>query len=88
MQRTLIVTAVVALAVVAMFYVLLESSSQPTHLHFSTRDGALKGIVYYSTEKPERPADHSCDEKFAEMPEYLYETHVGRWREKYGGGVQ
>ena len=88
MQRTLIITAIVVLAVAGMFYVLLQSSAQPTHIHFTTRDGALTGIVYYSTEKPERPADHSCDEQFAEMPKYLYETHVGRWKKKYGGGAQ
>lgn len=87
MQKTLIVAAIVVLAVAAMFYVLLESSSKPTHIHFTTRDGALKAIVYYSTQKPQMPREHSCDEQFAEMPEYLYQTHVDRWREKYGGGT-
>ena len=85
MKKGLIVTASVLLAMGILFYVLIANSERSTHLHFTTREGAFKNVVYYSDKPPELPSQHTCDGKFAEMRDDLYETHLKLWREKYGG---
>ncbi len=84
MKKALLVTASVLLAVGIMFWVLIANSNRPTHLHFSTRGGVLKNVVYYSPNPPESPFQHDCDGRFAEMRDDLYETHQQLWQEKYG----
>ncbi len=84
MKKALLVTASVLLAVVIMFWVLIANSNRPTHIHFSTRGGVLKNVVYYSPNPPESPFQHDCDGRFTEMRDDLYETHQQLWQEKYG----
>jgi len=67
MKKALLVTASVFLAVGIMFYVLIANSNRPNHIHFSTRGGVLKNVVYYSANPPETPAQHDCDGQFTEM---------------------
>ncbi len=84
MKKALLVTASVLLAVGIMFYVLIANSNRPTHIHFTTRGGAFKNVVYYSTKPPENAPQHDCDGQFTEMRDDLYETHQQLWQEKYG----
>ena len=84
MRKALVVTASVLLAVGIMFYVLIANSNRPNHIHFSTRGGVLKNVVYYSANPPETPAQHDCDGQFTEMRDDLYPTHQQLWQEKYG----
>jgi hypothetical protein len=84
MKKALLVTASVLLAVGIMFYVLIANSDRSTHIHFSTRGGVLKNVVYYSTNSPETASQHDCDGQFVEMRDDLYGTHQQLWREKYG----
>ncbi len=84
MKKALLVTASVLLAVGIMFYVLIANSDRSTHIHFSTRGGVLKNVVYYSANPPETPSQHDCDGRFVEMRDDLYETHQQLWQENYG----
>lgn len=85
MKKGLIITASVLLAMGILFYILIANSERSTHLHFTTRGGVFKNVVYYSAKPPEIASQHTCDGKFAEMRDDLYETHRKLWREKYGG---
>ncbi len=85
MKKALVVTACVLLAVGIMFYVLIANSNRSTHIHFSTRGGVFKNVVYYSAKPPENASQHDCDDQFTEMRDDLYETHQQLWQEKYGG---
>ena len=85
MKRALLGAAAVLLAAGAMFYVLISNQERATHMHFTNRGGALRNVVYYSDTPPETAALHTCDGKFADMREDLYETHLKLWLEKYGG---
>ncbi len=84
MKKALLVTASVLLAVGIMFYVLITNTDRSTHIHFSTRGGVLKNVVYYSANRPETASRHACDGEFTEMRDDLYETHQRLWQEKYG----
>ncbi len=84
MKKALLVTALVLLAVGIMFYMLIANSNRSTHIHFSTRGGVLKNVVYYSANPSEAPSQHDCDGRFVEMRDDLYETHQQLWQEKYG----
>ena len=83
MQRGLVITAIVILGMVVLFYMLIANSEHPTHIHFTTRQGAFKNIVYYSSNPVEIPSQHTCDGKFVEMRDDLYETHLKLWKDKY-----
>ncbi len=85
MKNGLIITASVLLVMGVLFYVLIANAERSTHLHFTTRGGVFKNVVYYSTRSPEIASQHTCDGKFAEMRDDLYGTHLKLWREKYGG---
>ncbi len=85
MKKGLIITASILVTMGILFYVLIAKSERSTHLHFTTREAAFKNVVYYSAKPPEFPSQHTCDGKFAEMRDDLYETHLKLWREKYGG---
>ncbi len=84
MKKALLITASLLLAVGIMFYVLIANSDRSTHIHFSTRGGVLKNVVYYSANPPETPSQHDCDGRFVEMRDDLYETHQQLWQENYG----
>lgn len=84
MAKGLTITVSVLLAVGLMFYVLISNSSRSTHMHFSTQGGVLRGVVYYSAKSPEQAIEHTCDDKFVDMPIHLYEAHLKLWRENYG----
>lgn len=86
MKKALLLTGSVLLAIGIMFYVLVANSQRSTHMHFSSRAGVLKNVVYYSAKPSETGSQHECDGKFAEMRDDLYETHLKLWQEKYGGG--
>ena len=83
MKKALLVTASVLLAVGIMFYVLIANSNRSTHIHFTTRGGVFKNVVYYSDKPPENASAHDCDEQFTEMRDDLYGTHQQLWQEKY-----
>ena len=85
MKKALLVTAAVFLAIGIMFYVLITHSSRATHMHFTTRGGVFKNVVYYSIKPSETASQHDCDGKFADMRDDLYEIHLKLWQEKYGG---
>ncbi len=85
MKKALLVTACVLLAVGIMFYVLIANSNRSTHIHFTTRGGVFKNVVYYSATPPENASEHDCDDQFTEMRDDLYETHQQLWQEKYPG---
>jgi hypothetical protein len=85
MKKAFIITASVFLAMGILFYILIANAQRSTHLHFTTRGGAFKNVVYYSAQAPEIASLHTCDGKFAEMRDDLYETHLKLWREKYDG---
>ncbi len=85
MKKALLVTLCVLLAVGIMFYVLIANSNRSTHIHFTTRGGVFKNVVYYSPTPPENASQHDCDDQFTEMRDDLYETHQQLWQEKYGG---
>jgi hypothetical protein len=84
MKRVLVGTAFVILAMGVMFYVLIDQAQEVTHIHFTTRGGVLKNVVYYSPRPAETPSEHECDGRFADMRDDLYETHLELWKEKYG----
>ncbi|MEE8349181.1 MAG: hypothetical protein V3R94_06410 [Acidobacteriota bacterium] len=83
MKKAFIIAALGLLAMGILFYILIANSERSTHLHFTTRGGVFKNVVYYSATPPEFPSQHTCDGKFAEMRDDLYETHLQLWREKY-----
>ncbi len=83
MKRVLVGTVFVILAMGVMFYVLIEQSQELTHIHFTTRGGVLKNVVYYSARAPETPSEHECDGRFADMRDDLYGTHLKLWQKKY-----
>ena len=85
MKKALIITASVLLTLGILFYILISNSARSTRLHFTTRGGVFKNTVYYSAKPPETAAQHTCDGKFAEMRDDLYETHFRLWQEQYGG---
>ena len=85
MKKALIITASVLLTLGLLFYILITNSERSTHLHFTTRGGVFKNTVYYSAQPPETAAQHTCDGKFAEMRDDLFETHFRLWQEQYGG---
>ncbi len=77
--------ASVLLGMGILFYALIANSERSTHLHFTTRGGIFRNVVYYSAQAPENADQHTCDGKFAEMRDDLYATHRNLWQEKYGG---
>ena len=85
MKKALIITASVLLAMGILFYILIANAQRLTHLHFTTRGGVFKNVVYYSPKAPEIASLHTCDGRFAEMRDDLYATHLELWREKYDG---
>lgn len=87
MNRALVIIGITALAVLAMFYVLEKNVSVPTHIHFTTREGAPKQVIYYSAKAPEAAPQHQCDGSYVEMLDHLYQTHFERWKEKYEGST-
>jgi len=84
MKKALLITASVILAIGVMVYVLIANSQRSSHMHFTTRGGVLKNVVYYSASRPERASQHQCDGKFADMVDDLYQTHLKLWQQKYG----
>ncbi|MBI4444513.1 MAG: hypothetical protein HY645_01285 [Acidobacteria bacterium] len=85
MNRAFLIIFGSALAVAAMFYVLIQNAERATHIHFMSRGGVLTKVIYYS-EKPPQGTEHACDGNFAEMPDHLYEAQLERWEDQYGKG--
>ena len=85
MKATVLIGATVFLVVAIMFYALITNTTKASHIHFSTRGGVLKGILYYSKKLPEPASEHRCDGKFADMADHLYPVQLERWENKYAG---
>lgn len=82
-MRVLLFGLAALLFVGLVFFQLIKSSDSVSHIHFTTRAGVLKNVVYYSSLAPETAEQHQCDGEFAEMMDHLYETHLQLWQEQY-----
>jgi hypothetical protein len=85
MKRTLIGTLVVLTAMAVMFYFLITDAERVSHIHFTTQEGVLRNVIYYSAQTPEGPAQHDCDGSFTDMRDDLYGTQLRIWQGKYAG---
>lgn len=85
MKRTVIGTLVVLTGMAVMFYFLITDAERMSHIHFTTQEGSLRNVIYYSDKAPERPPQHDCDGRFTDMRDDLYGIQLRIWQSKYGG---
>lgn len=82
MKKGILIAAGIVGFTALLYWMSLENATQATHIHFTGQTGYLTDVIYYSDKPPEKGPQHTCDNRFAEMPDSMFNGQLERWRSR------